>query len=90
MSIFFFSIDLINLMFACDNTIMEFLSIHSLDSFTINPKEKSTLENKEDVIAIYFGIQSLSQCKDFTLGVIYTHIACKFHIKGQNFRSNYK
>ena len=71
-------------MLACDNTSMEFLGIHSLDLFTVNPKEKSALANKEDV-----GIQSLSQCKYFTLGVIYTHIAHKFHIKGHNFRSNF-
>jgi hypothetical protein len=62
---------------------MKFLGIHCLDSFTINPQEKSTLGNKEDVIAVHFRIASLPQCKDFTLGVVYKQIARKFHIKGQ-------
>jgi hypothetical protein len=46
-------------MLVCDNISMEFQGIHSLDSFTINPKEKSTLANKEDAIAVHFVIQSL-------------------------------
>jgi hypothetical protein len=42
---------------------------------------KVTINSKEDVIAVHFGIQSLSQCKDSTLGVAYTQIPRKFHIR---------